>query len=238
MTSAPVRALAAALASSLLLVAAPPAVASTPTRCATLHGRNLVAGGVIRVVRLKLPTIPPRGADSGSEHRTALFACELPNGRVHRLATAGASYFKGEEGTPVESSAVKIGTSAGRFVTVIETLGTLMGETFLTDRVLSAANGRRLYTYLRTSSASTQPSLLAPLRTLLNSAGALVGLFPVFDEGHQESERLIAYASSRGQVLDVAENGSIPAASITLTGDVVRWTDAGSLKTATIAPAT
>jgi hypothetical protein len=120
-------------------------------------------------------------------------------------------------------------------VTVIETSDTLIGEAFLTDRVLNAATGRRLYTYLNTSSAPAQPSLALPLRTLLSPAGALVGLFPLLGaDGSQATDRLVAFVSSKGQTLDTANDGSIPAASITFTGNVVTWTDAGTAKSATI----
>jgi len=50
-----------------------------------------------------------------------------------------------------------------RFVTVIEMSDTLIGEAFLTERVLNATTGRRLYTYLNTSSEPAQPSLAVPL---------------------------------------------------------------------------
>jgi hypothetical protein len=235
MNSAPLRSLGAALLAGLLLLAAPAALAAPPTTCNKLHGRDLVSGRVIRVVRLSLPTIAPRGGNAGIEDRTGLFGCRLPNARVHRLATDGRSYFKGQRSTPVESAVVRIGASAGRFVALTEANGTLMGEAFLTERVVSAATGQRLYTYLNTSSESTHPSLAAPLRTLLNPVGALVGLFPLVDaDGNQRTDRLVAFVNSQGQVLDTAADGSIPAASITLTGNVISWTDAGIVKSATI----
>jgi hypothetical protein len=239
MTSAPLRALGAALLTSLLLAAAPAALAATPMTCDKLHGRDLVTGRGIHVVRLKLPTIAPRGRNAGTEDRTGLFSCRLPNGPVHQLATDGQSYFKGQRNTPVESTTVTIGTSAGRFATVTETSNTLIGEAFLTDRVVNAATGHRLYTYLNTSSDPTHPSLAAPLRTLLNPTGTLVGLFPFLDaDDNQKTDHLVAFVNSKGQALDTADDGSIPAASITLTGNVVTWTDAGIVKSATIGPVT
>jgi hypothetical protein len=237
MTSTPLRALGAALATSLLLAVAPAAWAATPKTCKKLHGRDLVTGGAIHVVRLKLPTIAPHGPNAGTEDRTGLFGCGLPNGPVHRLATSGRSYFKGQRNTSVESATVRIGASAGRFIAVTEADETLMGEAFLTDRVVNVDTGRRLYTYLKTSSESTPPSLAAPLRTLLNPTGTLVGLFPLLDaDDTQKTDRLVAFVNSKGQVLDTAGDGSIPAASIALTGNVVTWTDAGIAKSATVGP--
>jgi hypothetical protein len=139
MTSAPLRALGAALLAGLLLAAAPAASAATPATCEKLHGKDLAGSRAIRVVRLKLATIAPRGHNAGSEDRSGLFGCSLPNGPAHRLAADGRSYFKGQRNTPVESAIATVGTSAGRFVTVIETDDTLIGETFLTDRVVNAA---------------------------------------------------------------------------------------------------
>jgi hypothetical protein len=235
MTSAPLRALGAALLAGLLLAAAPAASAATPATCEKLHGKDLAGSRAIRVVRLKLATIAPRGHNAGSEDRSGLFGCSLPNGPAHRLAADGRSYFKGQRNTPVESAIATVGTSAGRFVTVIETDDTLIGETFLTDRVVNAATGHRLYTYLNTSSDPALPSLAAPIRTLLNPSGTLVGLFPLLEaNGNQHTDRLVAFLTSRGQTLDTAADGSIPAASISLKGSLVAWTDAGIAKSTSI----
>jgi hypothetical protein len=224
-------ALVACLLVGLAVVAA--ALAAPPRRCAQLHGRNLASRGVVRVVRLKLPTIAPRGHDSGIEQRSGLFGCRLPNGPVHRLATAGRSYFNGQRNAPVESATATIGASTGQFATVIEATNTLIGEAFLMDRVVNAATGGRLYIYLNTSSSPGTTSLASPLRTLLSPSGVLVGLFPLLGaDGSQVSERLIAFASSRGQALDTAANDRISAASIALAGAAVTWTDAGLAKSA------
>jgi hypothetical protein len=229
------RALAVAAVLGLLLGVAATVLAATPKTCGELHGRDIAASATIRVVRLKLPRTSPRGPSPGIEQRTGLFACKLPNGPVDRLATDGRSYFHGQEKAPVESATVKIGTSAGQFATVIETDSTLIGETFLTERVVNAATGQRLYAYLKIS-GSTVPSLGAPLRTLLSPTGTLVGLFPSIDAAGMEStNRLIVFTGPRGQVLDTAAGGGIPPASIALAGNTVTWTDAGTARSATIA---
>jgi hypothetical protein len=235
MTSAHLRAFVAGFVTGVVLVAASAAWAAPPKRCDKLHGRDLVTGRVVLVVRLKLPTIAPRSQNAGVEDRTGLFSCRLPNGPVHRLATDGRSYFTGQRNTPVESSAVRIGANAGRFVAVTEGTNTLIGESFLTARVVDATTGQRRYTYLNISAAAAPPSLAPPLRTLLNPTGAVVALFPVVGaDGSQTSDRLVAFTSPKGQVLDAANDGSIPAASITLAGNVVTWTDAGVTKSATV----
>jgi hypothetical protein len=235
MTSAQLRTLVVALLTSARLASASAAVAAAPKTCDKLHGRDLVTGRVVLVVRLRLPTIAPRGHGAGIEDRTGLFSCRLPNGPVHRIATDGRSYFAGQRKTPVEDSAARIGTSAGSFATITEATNTLMGEAFVTARVVDAATGRRLFTYLNTFSAEGQPSLVAPLRTLLNRAGTLIVLLPVFGaDGSQKTDRLVVFTSSKGRVLDTADDGSIPSASITLTGNVVTWTDAGVAKSASI----
>jgi hypothetical protein len=231
------RALAVAVVLGLLLGVAATAFAATPKTCGDLHGGDIAASATIRVVRLKLPRTSPRGPSPGIEQRTGLFACKLPNGPVHLLATGGQSYFHGQGKAPVESATVKIGTSAGRFATAIETDSTLMGETFLTERVVNAATGRRLYTYLKIS-GSAAPSLGAPLRTLLSPTGTLVGLFPLIDtDGMESTNRLIVFTGPHGQVLDNAASGGIPPASIALAGNAVTWTDAGTARSATIAAA-
>jgi hypothetical protein len=239
MTSASRRALGVASIAALLAASASAsasASSATSKTCSRLPGRSLVAGRVVRVVRVKLPTIAPRGPDAGTERRVGLFSCKLPNGAVHRLAVAGSSYFPGQKNSPVERTAVGIGSSSGRFVTLTEADNTLMGEGFLTGWVIDAASGRRLYSYLKTS-GSELPSRSAPLRTLLGPAGTLVGLFPLLSaNATQTTEQLVAFTNSKGQVLDTAADGSIPPASITLIGNTVGWSDAGGVRSATIAP--
>ncbi len=186
------------------------------------------------MVRLKLPTIAPTSQNAGIEGRTGLFSCRLPNGPVHRLATDGRSYFTGQRNTPVESSLVTIIASAGRLVAVTEGTNTLIGESFLTARVIDATTGQRRYTYLNISAAAAPPSLAPPLRTLLNPTGTVVALFPLVGaDGSQKTDRLVAFTNAKGQVLDTANDGSIPAASIALAGNVVTWTDSGVVKSAT-----
>lgn len=219
----------AALSTALLLLAAAPSGAATtsiPKTCAALEGTNLVAGTMIKLVRLNLPSIPPRGSTLGEEDRTALFSCALPSGAVRRLATEGSGFLKGQAGQPVDGGSLRVGEAAGVLVTVIDTNGDLTGDTGLEGTVYNAATGRKLYRYANLTNAP------GPTRTLLDPSGTLVELLPTEDAS---IVRVIAFsAAGTRQVLDSSPAADIPTSSLALLGTAVSWTDHGAAKSATI----
>jgi hypothetical protein len=144
---------------------------------------------------------------------------------------------------PVDSGAVSLGQNAGTFVIALDQQANLTGDfAEKTDRVFNLASGRS-YIFWHSLLGGTKKEPAPPGKVLLNSQGQLAGVFvnppdsgpaDYSDPAPGQSEVVVFSADGTRQVLDTGPTGAIPQSALTFTDNVVRWTNGGQAKSATI----
>jgi hypothetical protein len=210
-------------------VAAPPPATASPqaraerapadhaqraSRCARLRGTDLAPARKVKLVRRR------NQADG-----TDLLGCVLPRGRVRKLTSS--SDFE----TTVESYSIR--QVAGAIVL----LSSSYGSQYATSKTVSVSNIRtgRQYVIARSCVRLEGPCdahNATAAAAFVNKRGqAAAAIVP---EGTQTT--IIAGFSSRGERgdLDSGPSGELPASSLRLDGDTVKWTHSGEMRSATL----
>jgi hypothetical protein len=214
---------------------APAAQRRPALRCQKLHGPNLVHSSVIKVVR--------RRAKPHKDRRNAhdLLACVRPRGKVYPVGGDGTETLGG---TPVAGDDTTLGATVGTFLLTHDHSATQLPDTVDTYKVYNVRTGRHYVYFENTDSTPPQPrsaSTPPPARVLLNRSGQLAGVFT--DDGSDPRARypdagnalVIGFqANGRRRVLDRAPRAAIPPASLQVVGHTVRWTHAGTARSATL----
>ncbi len=207
-----------ALALLSLSGVATPAQGANPLResCAQLRGKRLKSKGRIKVIQ------------QGNEAKAIAYVCLLPRGRVWKAGTAFSS-------PPGTGYTVDVEAVAGNWIALSfnNTLG-IAGTAV--DKLVNAATGKS-FTYFKALYGPGEPSEEVPRvqRTLL-SAGGQLALYVLVERGGTPLRAEVVGFTPNGarRVLDAAPPAQIPAASLTLSGATVGWTDAGEARTATL----
>jgi hypothetical protein len=220
-------------------LAATPAQAATRT-CSTLKGRTVIRTGALLVVGVPLDVVSKRNA-THVVGRTFL-ACVRPAGAVRKVGAIYRTYtttgpVKGE--TAVESGLTSFGASAGSFLVTRTRESNLTGDyEERTYRVVDVATGRR-YTYfhfLLGNADSAEPA--PPAATRLDAKGRLAAILSQpededFSAPPVGSTQVVVFsAAGRRTILDEAPVAAIPKSSLTFSGGIVGWRNAGVAKTA------
>lgn len=160
-----------------------------------------------------------------------LVGCVLPRGRLYTIATR-----KGVDNDLAQEFGYMIRQVAGRIV-LLDTYGTEGGYgSNMSTMVWNLSSGRS-YT-IASSCFGKDVSCFAEYdntrKAIVTRDGRSVAALEHFRAGEPSSTTLIAGFTSDGmrRVLDAGAPSELPAASLTLTGNIVAWTHAGALRAA------
>lgn len=205
-----------ALALALAGVTAP-AQGTNPLResCAQLRGKRLKSKGQVKLIQ------------QGNPAKATVYACVLPHGRVWN---AGAT-----NSNPAGEYAIDVEAVVGDWVALSfnETFGVASTRS---DRLVNAKTGKS-FRYFHALYGPGEPSEeVARVQRTLLSAGGQLALYVLVERGGTplRAEVIGFTPSGSRRVLDNAPVAQIPAASLTLNGAAVGWTDSGEARTATL----
>jgi len=237
------RGIAPLLAVAVLGLGAQAAPAKAAKTCRSVRGHQVLKTATVRVVSQRFRTIYRKGATQMVGHR--YLGCTLPQGKPYEVGRRYREYsFPGRtKGSPLVSGAVALGPSAGTFVVADDQQANLTGDfAEKTNRVFNLATGGS-YIFWHNLLGGQKKEPAPPSKILVNSRGQLAGIFvnpassaptDYSDPAPGQSEVVTFSADGTRHVLDSGPTSALPESSLTLTDSVVRWTNAGQPKSATI----
>jgi hypothetical protein len=201
------------VAGALVLAGAGPAVAAPPGRsaCAGLRGHDLASAKTVKLVR--------RARAGGVE----LVACELPRGRVRRIASGSSGSLYGD--------GFRLRQVAGAFAAVTTAFGDQYASGERTSVIdLRSGRSRTIAAYQRdvgVRSPAGDPQVAAIVLTPGGRGAAAVLRLP------PATVEVVAFgAGGAPRPLDSGTSADLPPTSLALTGGTIAWTHAGLARTA------
>jgi hypothetical protein len=188
------------------------------SKCMRLKGKD-------RAPARKVKLVQHSNQDNGRD----LIGCVLPRGHVYTIASSGHSEGEDESST---YSVLKVKSST----VLVESVSSNGYAHFTDDALVSLRTGRSAPVAARCESGvdtacPSDPPTSAPV-VLINKHGRAV----VAKVSGAPTITTIVSFSSRGKRVDLdsGPSGAIPAASLTLSGDVASWTHSGQARSAVL----
>lgn len=218
----------AAVVATVAATFAQSAAAATPVTCRHAPGRTIAHDANIKVTRLQHGPLAKRS--------TRLFACALPNGRVHPITET----LRNDDPLDCHAEARSL---RGPYLLLTFGCDDPQGGGS-TSVVVDGVTGKHLYKYddyfvgddysfFELQGSKVPVTLENDSRVLLSVTGSLVVSYATTDE--DQATYIVAFGvHGRQTVLDHGAPDSVIAGSLKLHGSTATWTSAGQRKQAMI----